>query len=275
MADATATPVPQTISKPVLAIDIGNSRIKLGLFDGSSIAETPGLPACVRFLALPVAEPIPWPELLRWARALTDEAPHAVAASVNPAGLETLLAGWPETGWPVPKVIGGAAELPLAVQVESPQRVGIDRLLNAVAANRIRPVDRPAVIVDSGTATTVDLVSAGGAFEGGAILPGLSLAALSLHQYTALLPLITAEELTGAVPEPLGRSTRAALQSGIFWGQVGAVKELIARLVAGCHAEPVLLLAGGASQLLAPHLSPAAIWVPHLPLQGLALIANP
>jgi pantothenate kinase type III len=53
------------------------------------------------------------------------------------------------------------------------------------------------------------------------------------------------------------------------------VKELIARLVAGCHAEPVLLLAGGASQLLAPHLSPAAIWVPHLPLQGLALIANP
>jgi type III pantothenate kinase len=258
---------------PVLAIDIGNSRMKFGLFDGAASARPHGLPDCLHFLALPLTESIPWPEVFRWAEVLGGQAPRAAVASVNPAGTEALLAGWPQTGWPPPRVIAGPAALPLSIEVEFPERVGIDRLLNAVAGNRLRPADRALVVVDSGTATTVDLVTAAGAFAGGAILPGLALASRSLHHYTALLPLIPTEELAGEPPEALGRSTRAALRSGIFWGQVGAVKELIARLSERIEPPPTVLLTGGAGQLLAPHLPPAPQWLPFLPLQGLATIA--
>jgi type III pantothenate kinase len=150
-------------------------------------------------------------------------------------------------------------------------RVGVDRLLNAVAANVIRPAARPAVIVDTGTATTVDLVNTDGAFEGGAILPGFELCARALHDYTALLPLLSIEELAGEPREPLGRNTRAALRSGLFWGQLGAVKELIERLTP-VRTEPLVLLTGGGAVLLASHF-PEARWEPHLSLQGLVVMA--
>ena len=86
---------------------------------------------------------------------------------------------------------------------------------------------RPAIIVDSGTATTVDAVDADGVFLGGAILPGFGLLARSLQRYTALLPLITLEELGTGPPPAVGRDTTAAIKSGLFFGQLGAVRELV------------------------------------------------
>ena len=114
------------------------------------------------------------------------------------------------------------------------------------------------------------MVSADGAFEGGAILPGLALSAKALHEYTALLPLVSVMELGQATPEPLGRNTRAAIRSGLFWGQLGAVKELIERQI-GSDAD--IFVTGGGGALLAEHL-PSARFEPHLPLQGLVLIAG-
>ena len=88
------------------------------------------------------------------------------------------------------RVLQYAGELPLRVELEKPDHVGIDRLLDAVAVNSRRAPGVPAVIIDAGSAVTVDLVDGAGAFRGGAILPGLRLMAKSLHDYTALLPLI-------------------------------------------------------------------------------------
>ncbi len=206
-------------------------------------------------------------------------------------------------------MISDPTKLPIASRLIHPRRVGIDRVLNAVAANVVRPAGRPAVIVDTGTATTVDLVAADGAFEGGAILPGFELCARALHFYTALLPQISIEELATQSCDPLGRETRAALRSGLFWGQLGAVKELIARLggpaeagwdkaasAAGPPTEdshssmvglrspsracpalrddaPLVLLTGGGAPLLAPQLA-SARWEPGLSLQGLVLSAG-
>jgi type III pantothenate kinase len=208
-----------------------------------------------------------------WALSLVPGSVASIAAGANPAGIHRLLASWPHADWPEPRVIDTAASLPLKTRVEAVEKVGIDRLLNVVAANAIRASDRPAIIVDSGTATTVDCVSAAGEFLGGAILPGFDLAARSLHHYTALLPLIEIDELANTSREPLGRDTRGALCSGLFWGQLGAVNELVERLDRLSDQPATLMLTGGGASLLSTQM-PNARWEPHLSLQGLVLAAD-
>lgn len=253
----------------LLTIDVGNSRIKFGLFDRSARAEVGVLPQCDRSLAVAIDAPIPWDTVASW---IDGRFSSAVVAGANPRGIAKVLDGWTETSGPPPRVIDDGTRFPLEIRVDEPRKVGIDRLLNAVAANVVRLAGQPAVIVDTGTATTVDLVSAGGAFEGGAILPGFELCARALHHYTALLPLLSIEELASEPHPPLGRNTRAALRSGLFWGQLGAVRELIGRM-AKPDGTPLVFLTGGGAGLLAPHL-PQARWEPHLALQGIALVAD-
>lgn len=277
----------------LLAIDVGNSRYKFGLFTrphaGSATphgapdagspdadpdqAESSGrLPVCLAAWTVPTSEPLPWGDLVAWASSGDANCTAAIIAGANPAGVDRLHAGWPAT-WPQSVVVRGPELLPLRVNLPAPEKVGIDRLLNAVAANALRKAGQAAIIVDTGTATTVDFVSPSGDFEGGAILPGFQLCAASLHEYTALLPLIDMPELAGRPPAALGRSTRDALRSGLFWGQLGAVKELIAQLAAQTPEAPLLILTGGGAAILSPHLPPHADPGPYLPLQGLALVA--
>lgn len=252
-----------------LAIDVGNTRVKLGLFGYPESRRHGELPACAERTTRLSHEPMPWELLARWMSERSDWRLPVIAGS-SPQGVERLIAAWPSTLGPPPRTVANTEHFPLAIRVDEPRRVGIDRLLNAVAVNELRRSDCSAVIVDSGTATTVDVVSADGAFEGGAILPGLALSAKALHEYTALLPLVSVPELGEKPPEPLGRNTRAAIRSGLFWGQLGAVKELIARQA---PADVDIFVTGGGGALLASHL-PNARFEPHLPLQGLVLIAE-
>lgn len=261
--------VTQSVLQHRLAIDVGNTRVKLGLFVCPMARNSGELPECLDRMTLRTHEPWPWERLAQWRSLAMKWLPPVVAGS-NPRGVEQLLADWPCSVGPPPQVVANTDDFPLAIRVDEPRRVGIDRLLNAVAVNVLRHSNRPAVVVDSGTATTVDVVSPDGAFEGGAILPGLALSAKALHEYTALLPLVSVPELGQATPEPLGRNTRAAIRSGLFWGQLGAVKELIERQT-GSEAD--LFVTGGGGALLAEHL-PRARFEPHLPLQGLILIAE-
>lgn len=259
-----------------LAIDVGNSRIKFGLFE-TAACSTPdrGLPDCLRLLAVPVAEEVPWGEILAWPELQAIERARGVVAGANPQGIARVCDTWPDE-WKPPRVISDPTSLGLRSRLVYPRRVGIDRVLNAVAANVLRHVGQPAIIVDIGTATTVDRIGSDGAFEGGAILPGFELCARSLHYYTALLPLISIDELATQPHEPLGRETRAALRSGLFWGQLGAVRELITQLSKSEGSSPrpdrslLLLLTGGGAALLAPHL-PEARCERFLSLQGLAI----
>ena len=256
-----------------LLVDAGNSRVKFGLFDGSR--EPSGLPICGSSVAVAVQSAWPWEEIRRWR--LPDELREASSfvAGSNPAEIARLLEAWPEE-WHAPQKIGYSQEtFPLVVELPEPQKAGIDRLLNAVAANSFRDPNRPVLIVDSGTATTVDAVSSRGHFLGGAILPGFELSALALHHYTALLPLIPLEDLSAsAPPKAVGTNTRAAMQSGLFWGQVGAVKELLdqSRRQLGFQ-DPLILTTGGGGELLAPQID-GARWMPHLSLQGLDLVID-
>lgn len=166
--------------------------------------------------------------------------------------------------------------LPLMIDVDFPERVGMDRLLNAVAANVLRRPGRPAIVIDVGTATTVDAVSKDGAFLGGAIIAGPELTARALHEYTAVLPLVTLDELAQSEPPVIGRNTQDAIRSGLYWGHWQSVWSYCVRMMEplGVAHAPQTFLTGGAAHLFAHRLAPAHTYLPHLTLQGLAVATN-
>jgi type III pantothenate kinase len=252
-------------SQSLVAVDVGNSRIKFGEFE-RPLAEP--LPHPVRAISFP----IDWTD-----RDLKGFLPRDPAsynwsiASVNrPAAAR--LTQWLQS-CQAPRVQSlGHADLPLAVDLPRPDLVGVDRLANAVAANRLRGENQPALVIDFGSAVTVDLISESGAFAGGAILPGIAMAARALHTFTDLLPEVEVTES----PPALGKSTRAAISSGLFWGTLGAVRELIAQLSAGTIAPQVFLTGGAAAEfaaILAGEDDNPPQFVPHLTLAGIALAA--
>lgn len=255
-----------------IAVDIGNARIKLGLFAGE---HAQGLPEPDRTLPL-LGEAPQLDQIAPW---LAGEARQGLAwwiASVNRPAASRLIE-WLNEHRPQDRVVMLAADdLPLEVRLERPDMVGIDRLVDAVAVNRLRDAKRPAVIVDVGTAITVDLVSADGAFRGGAILPGIEMSARALHEFTDLLPLVDLSELA-APPPALGTATVPAMRSGLFWGAVGAVRQLATQLsktANGPAERPQVFLTGGAAASVAELLDPEARYVPNLTLAGIALAAD-
>ena len=258
---------------PVLAADIGNARIKLGLFrrvHGES------LPEPEQILPLDGERP-PFGQIGLWLEKISepfsrDLLPWFIASVNRPSA--TRLIDWLGQHRPADRVtLLSAADLPLHVQLERPDMVGIDRLVDAVAVNRLRQPNSPAVIVDVGSAITVDLVSADGAFLGGSILPGLAMSARAMHEFTDLLPLIETTDLHDP-PPALGTCTEEAMRSGLFWGSVGAIRQLIEELGRRAGKEPQVFLTGGAGVAVASLLGPGARHVPHLTLAGIALSAG-
>jgi len=155
--------------------------------------------------------------------------------------------------------------------VAEPGRVGIDRLAAAAAAAVAKAPGRGAVVVDCGTATTVDLVSAAGVFLGGAILAGPGLLARALAEGTSRLPEVAALE-TGPPPPLPGRSTQAAIAAGIGWGMRGAVARLVAEAQTALSGDCEVFLTGGSAGIVRDAL-PGAIEIPELVLAGIALAA--
>jgi type III pantothenate kinase len=238
----------------VLAAEVGNSRIKIGLFESAGQGV---LPKCLADWAVSLSQPAELDEVWTAIDGEGRKIGKSVIAGSNPAGVDWLLEVWPRTAAAAPQVLSDARMLPLKVQVESPEKVGFDRLLNAVAANVLRPSAAAAVIVDCGTATTVDYVSAAGVFEGGAILAGMELSARALHEHTALLPLISPQELHGdtlggRVLRALGKNTRDALRSGLLHGHVGAVLRILSLFEEELPAPGIILVTGGSGELLLP-----------------------
>jgi len=270
----------------LIAVDIGNSRVKLGRFDRSADCERAALGG-----VLPIAGPALWEpaETLAVVPPLGEDSAARRRTSEwltanAPSGSQVVLASVNRTVEPQLRAIASAwdcvklenAALPIEIRVDEPQRVGIDRLLAAIAACRLRQPGRPAVVVDLGTAITVDLVATDGAFEGGAILPGIAMAARALSEQTDALPRSPLTELD-ASPPAVGKSTDQAIDAGLFWGAVGAVRELIARHSDRLTSPPQVFLTGGAAPSVARLLGGpehAVRYVPHLVLSGIAVVAS-
>jgi type III pantothenate kinase len=162
------------------------------------------------------------------------------------------------------------ADLPIRPRVDFPDRVGLDRLAAAVAANRLREPNRPAIVIDAGTAMTVDAINPSGDFEGGAILLGFRMSAQALASATDALPLLAVDGFD-KTPPPIGKSTEAAIRSGLFWGAVGAAREIIAQAGKEWGQPPQVFVTGGDLERLQPLLGDDAKFVPHMALRGAAI----
>lgn len=260
----------------VLAVDVGSSRLKLGWFAmddrGSALPEPTATWTVDHDSQL---DNETRGELSSWLTRHVQDRPPAFMSSVRPSVAQSLQELLDELGWHSVRQLS-YADLPLEINVDFPERVGIDRLLDAVGVNRLREENRSAIVVDLGTAGTVDLVSAEGTFQGGAILPGMLLAGRALHGGTASLPELSVDTLGKDIPA-VGKNTEAAILSGVFWGAVGAINELIARAAEQCQDSPQLFVTGGAAASICAHLeSPdgAVQYLPHLVLSSICIVAE-
>lgn len=243
----------------MIAVDIGNTTIKFG------VAEA-GLDNWRLMREWDTAEF----DLSALARELPDHSCRWRVASVHRAA-EQNLHQWQQAARPQDDYRALAhRDLPLEVNVKSPEQVGMDRLVAAVAANARRAANRPAIIVDAGTAITVDVVDAQGVFQGGVILPGFRLSARALSDGTDVLPVVDATFPCDA-PELIGKSTTEAIRSGLFWGGIGAIRELVARTTIELQTSPQVFVTGGDAERIANHLALDAEFVSDLVLCGIVL----
>jgi type III pantothenate kinase len=241
-----------------LVADLGNSRLKWGRLDAAGV-----LSATV---ALPVDEPAAWAQAWdRWS--LSGEMSRWAIASVNPRAADRLRSFLEARSVTDLRWWRSAADVPLPHALEEPEKAGADRALAVLAALRLEGTVGPGLVISCGSAIVVEQISAEGEWQGGAIAPGLGLSARALHLLTAQLPEVDAVE----APPPWGRSTEPALGAGLFWGAVGAIKEIVARQSAVNHWE---IWTGGDASRLAPYVSgQRARVVPDLVLLGLAHVA--
>lgn len=254
----------------LLAVDIGNTNITVGLFRAGRLATTRRAATNQRSTADELD--LLLDGLLRLDDLAFGDVDSIACASVVPDLTDALesVASRRER----PLIVATAGTVPLAIRVDRPEQVGADRLVNALAAHRLHGT--PAVVVDFGTATTFDCVASDGAYVGGAIAPGLELGLEALAARTAKLPRI---ELR-APDRAIGRDTVSAMQSGTVFGYQALAAGLLSRIRREL-AESQGVEPAGVRAILTGGLA-AAAWVraldgidavdPDLTLRGLAVL---
>lgn len=237
---------------PDVVVDIGNSRMKWGLVEDGRIADVANLnfdrESWVR-------------QGLAWD---LDQGDCWFIASVNRPVFDRLK-----------KTVGDAThiesyrQIPLELDIDTPESVGLDRVLACLAAKKYAQVREPFLVVQAGTALVINLVNAAGAFAGGAILPGSALMAKSLREHTAQLPEVVIDKPVAPVP---GRTTRDAIRTGIYWASIGAILTLRTGF---CDSEVLpVFLTGGDAELLLGSIPEPVRHIPDLVLEGILLAAE-
>ncbi len=162
-----------------------------------------------------------------------------------------------------PLVIGENVELGMTARITKPSEAGADRLVNAIGAHMVYPGDL--IVIDSGTATTFDVVAADGAFEGGVIAPGINLSLQALHEAAAMLPRI-------AIQRPdkvIGKDTVSNMQSGVFWGYVALIEGLVVRIKTEWGSPMTVIGTGGVASLFEGATTSIDRFDPDLTIRGL------
>lgn len=249
---------------PDVVVDIGNTRLKWGVCAGGRVSEV---------LRLPLDDSAAWDAELAKLPPPSASRRWAVA-SVNPPGLRRF-AEWANRRGGL-AVFERYTDLPIRLNVDAPEKVGLDRLCGAVAARAMTPAGTPAITVDVGTAATVNLIDAAGVFQGGAILPGPRLMARALHEFTAKLPLSEPANNYADLEIP-AKNTAAAIRAGILTALGGAVVQLTSTMADESPVPPWMFVTGGGAHLLdgcqLPWIAETSA-VPTLTLEGIRIAAE-
>jgi len=250
----------------LLVIDAGNTNVVAAVHDGAEwrgiwrIATAPDRTSdeyAVWLLAL-----------LGYVRLKPSDIDRAVIGTVVPAALyhlRRLCRDWFATE---PLIARAALDWGFPIRIDNPDEVGADRLLNTLAAHQL--YGGPMVVIDFGTATTFDVVGPDGGYNGGVIAPGINLSIEALHRAAARLPRIG----IGRPQSVIGRGTVPAMQSGIYWGYVGLVEGLVARIRAEFGVPLKVLATGGLAPLFAEGTPLIETVDLELTLHGLRLLAS-
>ncbi len=252
----------------LLALDIGNTEITAGLFQGESLS------AHWRLTTNPDRTPDEWAAAIGAFLIQAGHSPNEVRAvclaSVAPAATQSVAEGVEAATGSRPVAIDARSALPVVLDVDEPMSVGADRIVNVLAAADLYHAD--VIVIDFGTATTFDCVTADGRFIGGAIMPGLRTSADQLTRRAAKLP---ATEL--AAPERvIGRRTEECIQSGVLYGAADAVDGMIRRIGREWPGggTPRAIATGGLAAFVVPFCASIDGIERDLTLRGLRLAAG-
>jgi type III pantothenate kinase len=248
----------------LLAIDIGNTNIKLGVFQGDTLGDTWNLATGIHrtpdeyggiVLGLMERRNIP-----------ASQISGVVLCGVVPPLLHTFVELCKRYLETKPLVVEAGVKTGMRVRLDNPREVGPDRVVNAVAGQHL--YGKPLIIIDLGTATTFDVVSQEGDYLGGAIAPGIGVAGEALFSRTAMLPRI---ELVRP-RQVIGRNTVSAMQSGIIFGYIALIEGMIRRIDQELGAKAKVIATGGQAYPFAEDIAAIDVVNPSLTLIGLRLI---
>ena len=249
----------------ILVFDVGNTETTVGLFDGETlrghwrvttdVARTPDEIALL-IRALLSADDID--------RTAID---RAAIGSVVPALTAPLADACEQAVGAKPVIIDARSPLPIRLDVEEPLTVGADRIINTLAASRL--YHRDTIVVDLGTATTYDCITADGTFLGGVIAPGVRTSAETLFRRTSKLPATEIEPPARVI----GRRTEECIRSGVVLGSAEAIDGLVRRIKGEWPGRgvPLVVATGGLATVFQPFCKELEIFEPHLTLIGLRI----
>ncbi|MBL4774824.1 MAG: type III pantothenate kinase [Mariprofundus sp.] len=258
----------QQEQQKILVVDIGNTQMVFGLFEGESLLTHWRL-SSERQLT---SDELAWQlhGMFEQSGQLADQVSGIMVASVVPH-LDAALAAACERICAKHAAFVGSPEVKtgMAVDYKNPREVGADRIVNAIAARE--RFGAPSIVLDCGTATTFDIISPQGHYAGGLIMPGIELALAALCQRAAKLPEVSIQRSDTLI----GRDTTSSLQSGSYWAAIDAISGLIKRLrrESGYQDAPVIAT-GGLISLLISDLPEIDHHLPYLTLSGLHLLAQ-
>ena len=242
----------------LLTLNVGNSRTTIGAFVAGELKSV---------VRVPHEDRADWPRRLAdaWQLMGYNETDEIAAASVNPPINEALEhAVMQATEQPI-KWIGKQIDLPIKVNTENPTETGVDRIINIAAA--YEQLGKACVVIDAGTALTVDCCDETGAFLGGAIAPGAHMMLSALHERTAKLPLVPLATPIGRI----GQNTQQAILQGVHTGIRGIVKELVEAYAMELGSWPEVIATGGDAAKLFTNWEIVQAISPDLSLYGIAL----
>jgi type III pantothenate kinase len=248
----------------LLTIDIGNTNITFGLYDGEELGP--------RWRIRTIHEKMPDEYGILMTQlfehrgySVADVTGISIASVVPPLSQAFVDVSRTYLGQ-APLLVDAGVRTGVRIRYDDPRQVGADRVVVAAAVRALYSV--PACIVDFGTATTFDAVSAEGDYLGGAIAPGIGIAAQALFERTAKLPRV---ELSRP-PSPIGRNTPHAMQSGLLFGYVGLVEGMVRRFKAELGPETHVVATGGLAEVVARETRVIDVVDPWLTLHGLRIV---
>ena len=248
----------------LLAIDIGNTNLTLGLYEGEK--RGPNWRLATDHARMPDEYGLQFLGLLERAKCGEDCLTGIVLASVVPQLTGRVVQACREYLKQEPLVVDTGVKTGIRIRYEDPKAVGADRVADAVAVMRL--YGGPACVIDFGTATTFNAVTKSGDYLGGAITAGVNLAAEALYTHAAKLPRMDLQR----PPSVIGRNTVHAMQSGLLFGYVSMVEGMVARFRSELGSDMKVVATGGLAEVVAKETDVIDVIAPWLTLDGLRFI---